>query len=141
MFGLETLIRVGGVVQIGLVCVATAVPLILDWRTRLAPLLPFMRRLMWVYAVFTMFVVASFGMLSLMYADAMTTGTPLGRALCGIIAVFWLGRLVVQIFVFDVRPLVRSRFIMLGFHGFTAAFTYLMVVYGLAAALPPRALL
>lgn len=125
-------IWLGGVVQLAIVAAAVWVPRVMDWRTLLAPLNGFMRRLFWVYAAFIMGVNVGFGVISLVGAEALSAGTLIGRMMCGLIAAYWLARLLVQLFVFDVRPLVKGRLVMFGYHCLTAAFVYLAVVYGAA---------
>lgn len=133
---LKTLVWVGGLVQLGIVLAALWVPRVLHWRELLAPLHPFMRRLLWVYASFIMFVNLGFAGLSLRHAEALASGAPLARMVCGFIAVYWFARVMVQFFVFDIRPLVRSPFIRSGYQALTAGFIFLAAVYGAAALLP-----
>jgi hypothetical protein len=52
---------------------------------------------------------------------------------CAIIAIFWLARLAVQVFVFDARPFLTTTFLRLGYHGLTLLFTALVCIYGCAA--------
>src|SRR5881296_1618491 len=134
MIDLETLIKLAGAIQLAIVFTMLWVPRVLDWRGLLAPLHPFMRRLLWVYAAFITFVNLGFGMLSLRHAGELAT-TPLGRGVCGFIAIYWLARLLVQFFVFDIRPFLLHRFFRLGYHGLTAGFVYLASVYGFVAVL------
>jgi hypothetical protein len=133
---LPILLRIGGLVHFGVLGVTAFVPRMLNWRAELAVLSPFMRRLVWVYGVFISLVIAGFGSLSLLHAEALAGGLPLARSVCAFIAIFWLARLVVQFFVFDARPLFRRRVLKYGYHGLTVVFVYLVVVYGLAVARP-----
>ena len=136
MFTLERLLLVAGLLHFGVLCAAALVPFVLDWRAALAPLHPFLRKLVWVYGAFIAMTVLGFGLISLTQADGLSAGTPLARAVCGLIGAFWLARLVIQLFLFDVRPLVRSRLLLLGNHVLTATFTYFSVIYALAAVAP-----
>ncbi|HQR42052.1 MAG TPA: hypothetical protein PLX97_05195, partial [Gemmatales bacterium] len=63
--------------------------------------------------------------------------SPLARAVSLFIAVFWLARLAVQLFLFDIRPYVTHPLLRLGYHGLTALFTLLTLAYGFVA-LGPR---
>ena len=65
----------------------------------------------------------------------LNTGAPCTqtRWFCGFVAVFWLSRLVVQLFLFDARPYLKTAFLKLGYHGLTVVFTYLGAVYAWAA--------
>lgn len=136
MSTLEILLRIGGVLHFTILIASALVPQVLDWRTNLALLHPFLRRLFWVYGVFIVLVIVSFGVLTTAFAHLMATGDPVGRGLCAFIAIFWLARLGVQLFVFDCRDFLTNRLIALGYHGLTLAFAYLAVIYGWAALLP-----
>src|SRR5437763_14987763 len=125
MMTLESLIRFGGVAHFGILSASALVPFVLDWRKSFASLTPLARQMVCVWASFIVLVIISVGTISLLNADTLAGGTRLARAVCGMIAIFWLCRLAVQIFVFDVRPVVRSRlWLRLGYHGLTAVFTY-----------------
>ncbi len=138
---MRTLIWIGGLVHFGIVAAALFVPRVMNWRELLATIHPFMRRLFWVYAAFIMMVNAWFGALSLLQPHALASGTPLARLVCGFIALYWLARLAVQFFVFDISPPVRHRFFRVGYHCLTVAFIYLAAVYGWAAAYPWKEIL
>jgi hypothetical protein len=108
-------------------------PRVLDWRTNLAALHPFLRRLFWVYGCFIVLVIISFGALTLLHADELASGAPFPRSVCAIIAIFWLARLAVQFFVFDAREFLTTTFLRLGYHGLTLLFAALVFIYGSAA--------
>lgn len=132
-------LQLGGVLHFVILIASALTPRVLDWRTSLAPLHPFLRRLFWVYGCFIVLIIISFGALTLFHADVLASGTPLARSLCTVIAIFWLARLAVQLFVFDPRPFLTNKLLRLGYHCLTAAFTVLVLVYG-CAAFPPHVL-
>ena len=136
MNALTPWIWAAGVVQLSIVLAAMWVPRVMNWRELLAPLHRFMRRLLWVYAAFVMAVNLWFAAVSLAFASTLASGGPLARTICGFIALYWLARLGVQVFVFDARPWIRSRLVLVGYHGLAAAFTFLSVVYSIAAVWP-----
>jgi hypothetical protein len=136
MISLESLIRFGGIAHFGILTASALVPHVLDWRGSLQRLAPFARRLVAVWAIFIVLTIIGFGAISLGNARALADGTALSRSLCAFIAIFWFFRLIVQLFVFDIRPVVSHPLLRLGYHGLTAVFTYFAIVYGLAAALP-----
>lgn len=133
---LVVLLLVGGFVHLGIVVGSLAVPRVLNWSQKLAPLDTFTKRLFWVYAMFTLLVNLCFGVISLMAANEMAAGGLLARLFCGMIAVYWLVRLLVQWFVFDARPMLQTSLMRVGYHGLTVAFIYLTAAYGLAATVP-----
>jgi len=46
---------------------------------------------------------------------------------------FWIARLVVQFFVFDVTGYVKNAFLKAGYHSLTAVFMYHALVYSVVA--------
>jgi hypothetical protein len=130
---LETWLRIGGLLHFGILVASASTPKALNWRVALASLHPFLRKLFWVYGAFIVLVIISFGTMTLLYAREMAAGAPIARALCIFIGVFWLARLAVQFFVFDARPFLTNWIYKYGYHGLTLAFTYFVLVYGVAA--------
>jgi hypothetical protein len=133
MTNFELLLRFGGFLQFAILIASALTPRALDWRTNLAQLHPFLRKLFWVYGVFIVLVIIAFGTLTLRYSHELTAGTPLARALSIFIGGFWLARLGVQLFVFDASPFLVNWFYRIGYHGLTLVFTYLAAVYAVAA--------
>ena len=130
---LEILIRLGGLTHLAIAAASLAVPGQLDWRRRLAVLDEFHRRLFWVYATFVLYVNVGFGVLSLAAAPALASGAGVGRLLAAFIALYWLLRLLVQLALFDPRPVIDGTLPRLGYHALTVAFVLLVAVYSLAA--------
>ncbi len=133
MNALQWLLIVGGVLHFGILVAGALVPVVLDFRRQLQQVSELLRQLVWVYAAFIFLSVLGFGLVSVVFAPALAAGTPLARAVCGYIAVFWLVRLVIQVFVYDARPYLSNWPLKVGYHGLTVVFTYHAVVYSLAA--------
>jgi hypothetical protein len=130
---MKSLLLAGGLLHFAILIASALTPRILDWRANLAALHPFLRRLFWIYGVFIVLVIISFGMLTLTRADELASATPLGRSVCAMIAIFWLARLGVQFFVFDARPFLTTSFRRVGYHGLTLLFGALVFIYGSVA--------
>jgi hypothetical protein len=130
---MKTLLLIGGLLHFVILIASALTPRLLDWRTNLATLHPFLRRLFWVYGCFIVLVIVSFGLLTLLHADELAAGAAFSRSVCAMIAVFWLARLGVQFFAFDARPFLTTAFRRLGYHGLTFLFTALVFIYGCAA--------
>ena len=81
-------------------------------------------------------VIIGFGLLSVVLAGDLAGGTPLARGMCLFISLFWAARLVVQFFVFDAKPYLKTTLLKAGYHGLTVVFIYITVIYALAAFLP-----
>jgi len=74
-------------------------------------------------------------LLPVVLAGDLASGTPLARGMCLFISLFWPARLVVQFFVFDAKPYLKTVVLKVGYRGLTAVFVYITVIYGLAAFL------
>ncbi len=136
MFSLAQLIFVGGILHFGILIASALVPQVLDWKASLAKLDGLLRQLIWVHGAFIVFVILGFGFLSLLFANELSSGTPLARGVCCFISLFWTVRLGVQFFVFDAKPYLKTIFLTIGYHSLTFVFFYHAVVYGLAAFIP-----
>lgn len=130
---LEFSLRCAGLMHFAVLLASALTPRALDWRSNLASLHPFLRRLFWVYGSFIVLVIVSFGTLTLLFAPRLASGDELGSALAAVIAVFWLARLGVQLFVFDARPFLTNWFYKTGYHALTLVFIFFVLVFGSAA--------
>jgi hypothetical protein len=126
---IEWLVRIAGVLQLGLLTASALVPKVLDWRRQLRPLDRLVRQLVWTYGGYVVLMIIGLGLVSLTQAAALTDGTTLARSITGFITLFWLIRLVLQLAVFDSRRHLTTRFLRFGHHGLTATFTYLVIVF------------
>jgi len=133
---LELLVFIGGILHFGILLASAMVPKVLDWKASLNKLDGLSRQLVWVHGAFIVLVIIGFGLLSVLFAGELVTGTPLTRGVCLFIALFWAARLIVQFFVFDAKPYLKTAFLKVGYHGLTVVFMYHAVVYTLAAFLP-----
>ena len=100
------LIASGGVCHFGILIASALVPKVLDWRTQLGLLSPLCRHVVWTHGVFIVLVIVGFGALSLGLASELAAGTLLARSLCAFIGIFWLARLMIQLFLF--RAVAKS---------------------------------
>ena len=108
-------------------------PKAVNLHAALVPLPSFIRRLFYVYFGFIAFILASFGLLTFLYAGPMAAGEPVARALCILMTVFWAIRLVVAALLFDMRPYMRTLFHRLGYFALNTVFIYLVVLYAYVA--------
>jgi hypothetical protein len=136
LFTLHHALLVAGAMHFFILIASAMVPKVLDWKTELAKLTPFLRTLFWVYGVFIVLTIVSFGTLTLLHADAMARGETVARSVAAVMAVFWGARLVVQCFVFEARPVLTKAWMKLGYHALTVAFVFLAAAYTWAAIAP-----
>ena len=133
MTRLETLLLIGGLLQLSILIASALVPRVLAWREALRTIDPLLRQLIWVHGAFIVLTIVGMATLSLTMAGSLADGSPLARGVCGFIGAFWLARLVVQFTVFDARPYLVRWPLRIGYHGLTVVFCYLAAVYGWAA--------
>jgi len=130
---LTLLLQLAGILHLGLLCAGLMMPGVVGLRAHLAALPTFIRRLFWVYYAFIGLCLVSFGCLTFALAGSLAAGSVLARSLCVFFAAFWTLRLVVATFVFDLRPYLTNGYRRVGYHATNLVFTYLPVVYLLAA--------
>jgi hypothetical protein len=129
----ENLLLLAGLGHFAILAASALVPRVLDWRSALKPLPPFLRTLFWVYGIFIVLTIIGLGTLTLLNTAPMAGGDPVARSLAGFIAVFWGARLFVQLFIFDARPYLTNAWLKLGDHALTAAFLFFTTIYTAAA--------
>ncbi|MGC8560616.1 MAG: hypothetical protein ACP5O1_08040 [Phycisphaerae bacterium] len=129
-------LRLAGILHLGLICAGLTMPRAVSLRQHLAPLPIFVRRLFWVYYTFIGLCLVGFGSLTFIFAPQLAAGGGLARALCGFLALFWLLRLAVALFVLDVRPYLTSGRLRTGYHATNIVFSLLPTVYAWAALRP-----
>jgi len=83
-----------------------------------------------VQNIFIVFTVVGMAAMRFVFAVELTGGTLLGRCLSGFLCVFWLGRLIFQLFFYDRELRRQHRMIDVLF---VLAFTYLVVVFAIGA--------
>lgn len=127
------LLQLAGLLQISLLAAGLTMPRVVGMHAQLATLPVFLRRLFWVYYVFTGIHFVGCGILTLLFAVELATGTPLARGFCGFLAVYWAARFLVTLFVFDVRPYLVTRLHRLGHYALNTTFVYLAAVFSLVA--------
>lgn len=137
MRNLQLLITIGGVLHLGILIASALTPGVLEWKSELAKLRPLSRQLVWVHGTFIVLTIIAFGVISLVAAGDLASGTTLARAFSAFVALFWLARLVVQFFVFDATPFLTRAYLKIGYHGLTVVFFTLVAIYGYAALAPP----
>jgi hypothetical protein len=130
---MKLLLQFAAVLQLLILIASASTPRVLNWRTNLAALHPFLRKLFWVYGAFIVMVIIAFAILTFLHAEAMAAQEPVARSLCVFIAIFWGARLVVQFAIFDPRPFLTNWLYRFGYHALTVAFAFLIFVYGKAA--------
>ncbi len=81
---------------------------IFAYGTEVAKLSPFVREVFIVQNIYIMATVVMFGVASIAFAPELAGGSALGRFLSGLLAIFWGGRIFIQLFFYD-QKVKRSR--------------------------------
>ena len=118
---------------LGLLAAGMLMPGVVGLRQHLLALPRFIRQLFWVYYAFIGLSLICFGLGTFFLAEQLASGTPLARAVCGFLTLFWSVRLVAGTFVFDLRPYLTNRWRRAGLAAANFVFTCLPIVYGWAA--------
>lgn len=131
---LTLLLQIAGSLHLILIWAGASMPAAVNLGSHLAALPPFIRRLFYVYYTFIGLLLVGFGCLTFFFASDLAAGTALARSFCGLLAAFWILRLIAAVFIFDVRPYLTNWFYRVGYHGINAIFLYLLIVYVLAVS-------
>ena len=115
--------------QVGLLVVSLQVPARLNWRTELAVLQPFNRKLMWVYGIFVVLTYLGFAALTAGLHGELLRGERAAVGLALFIGLYWLARIIVDLVYFESRDWPRGRFLQLGHWLLNAVFVFLTVTY------------
>jgi hypothetical protein len=129
---LTRLLFTAGVAQFGILLASALVPLRLNWRTELVSLSRLHRQMYWVYGGYVVMAIVAFGLISVLNARELASGSGLARGLCAYIAVFWGIRVVLQ-GVFDVKAHLTAWWLKAGYFVLTVLFATLTLVYAWAA--------
>lgn len=122
-----------GIAHFGILIASATAPKALNWKVHLETLPLLLRQMFWVYGIFIVIMIITFGTITLTFAAELAEGAPLARAVCIMITVFWATRLLVQFFVFDAKPWLITPLYKIGYHGLTIIFIFLTTVYIWAA--------
>jgi hypothetical protein len=130
---LPLLLQLAALTHLGLLAAGLLMPRTVGLTRHLAALPAFIRQLFWTYYAFIGLCLVSFGLGSYLLAEELASGTPLARAVCGFLTVFWTLRLVVAHAVFDLEPYVATRWHRVGLFLANAVFAALPFIYAWVA--------
>lgn len=107
-------VRVAGGFHFVTLVLACFTPIPPDWAANLAKLPPMHRRFSIAQNISIGATIAVLGLLSLGFAPELVDGAPLARAVCGVTALFWGGRLAVLPWL-GVRPALTTPLLRVGY--------------------------
>ena len=121
---------VAGGMQLVIIAANFVVPRKISCGENLARVSPMIRTVFIVHWIYIVLVLGIFASLSFWFAPELAGASRLGRYLSAAIAIFWLLRVPIQLFLYDPEVRRQNRF---GDVFFLFLFTYLGVVFGVAA--------
>jgi cellulose synthase/poly-beta-1,6-N-acetylglucosamine synthase-like glycosyltransferase len=124
------LLKIAALTYFGILAAGVAMPRVVGLRKHLRALPDFIRTLFWVYYGFIGLCLVAFGAGTFVFAEELASGSMLGRAICGFLAIFWGARFVVAMFIFDLRPYLTSGWRRAGLIAANSTFTGLPILYG-----------
>ena len=101
------------------------VPRQLHWKTDLAQLAPFNRKLLWVQSGFTVLTISAFGTLTLVLHRELLRGDRAALALAVFIASYWTVRILVDAFYFSHDDWPQGRRFVVGHKLLVSLFVFL----------------
>ena len=129
---LPTLIMLAGAGQLSVLVASTIVPVRLKWRSEFAVLPRLHRQMYWVYGGYVVLSITALGLISLVNAAELASGTRLARSICAYMAVFWGIRLSLQL-VLDVKEHLTAWWLYAGEIVLTVLFLYFTTTFAVAA--------
>ncbi len=105
------------------------VPHRLQWKTDLTKLLPFNRKLLWTYAGFMVFIIISFGVMTLLLHDDLLQGDRSALAIATFIGLFWTARILVDFFYYKHSDWPKGKEFVIGHFLLTSLFIFLAATY------------
>lgn len=132
----ELILKLAALPYLGLIAAGLLMPRATGLWAEVRKLSPFARGLFRTYYAFIGLCLVGFGAGSWFLAAELAGGTPLARAACGFLAVFWLIRLAAAAWVLDVRPYLTNAWYRAGYHATNVVFGALPFVYAWVALKP-----
>ena len=124
-------IQLAGLVQLSIALASLAIPRELGWREETKRLQPLTREVFWTYAAYIWGTNVALGLVSLLLAPDLASGSPLARAITGYALLYWGARLAIQLVCFGKHAPEGLRFKMAE-AALTVAFAVLTATYAWA---------
>ena len=124
-------IQLAGMIQLAIALASLAIPHELGWSEETKRLEPLTREVFWTYAVYIWSTNVALGLVSLMAATDLASGTVLARSVTGYALLYWGARLGIQLVCFGKHAPEGLRF-KLAEGALTLAFAVLTAIYAWA---------
>jgi hypothetical protein len=105
------------------------VPHRLNWKTDLAKLMPFNRKMLWVQSSFTVLTIVAFGTLTLALHAELLRGDRAAIGIAAFIGTYWTARIMVDAFYFSHADWPKGKHFAVGHFLLTSLFSALAATY------------
>ncbi len=109
MLSISAWIQIAGAVQLAIGLANLPLATRLQYRKNLAGASEIVRQVFYVHAAYIVLVVLGFAALALLFPAELSSGRPIGRFLSAFLAIFWLLRVPIQLFLAVVFGLAAMR--------------------------------
>lgn len=123
------LLKLAALTYLGLIAAGLLMPKVTGVWIDAKKMSPFAQGLFRTYYLFIGLCLVSFGLGSWFYAAELASGTPLARAVCGFLALFWTIRLAAAIWILDVKPYLTDTWRKVGYQLTNIVFGSLPFLY------------
>jgi hypothetical protein len=125
---LSTLIFLAGLGQLFVLVASALVPIRLNWRAQFSILPRLHRQMYWMYGGYVVLSIVALGLICLVNATELASGSRLARSVCAYCAVFWGVRLSLQA-VLDVKEHLTAWWLYAGEVALSLLFIYFTIVF------------
>ena len=126
---LKIALWIAGTLHFCLLLAGFLAPHVLNWKEELQKIDSLSRQLILVHGGFIVLTIIAFGVITLVATNDILNGSALGMAFATFVGVFWLSRLLLQLFYFDADPWLTTTFLKIGYRALTFVFAYFSAVY------------
>jgi hypothetical protein len=123
---IQSFIQFAGALQLITAAANFFLPAKLHYRENLVKVSPIIRQIFTIHALYIVLMLIGFGVICLLFPIDLCGASPLGKFLCGFLAIFWGLRVVIQFTYYD-RAVKKEH--PLGALFFGTVFLYLAVTF------------
>ncbi len=129
-FNIILILKIAGLLQIGLCIGSLVIPKLLNWKGELSSVSKIIAQIFWTYAGYILVINLFFGIISFFGADAFLEKSFFSKSMSLFIFFYWLTRILIQFFYFDTKSAPQGFIYKLGEITLVSLFIFLTAVYG-----------
>ena len=128
----QKLICIAGLAHVFLCLGSLFIPKLLEWKKNVASLPNLLRQMFWVYSGYTLMTNLFFGVISILSYQQLLDQSIESTSLTGFIALYWIGRVLIQFTYFDRKSVPRGTIYVAGEFALNTLFIFFTAVYSVA---------